>query len=121
MRKLLFSQLILALFAAAGGAWLIGVQGAVAALFGGGVAMTNTALLAWRAARMARRPPGAPHRDLRQMYFAALERFAIVAMLLAAGLGALRLAPGPLLAAFIAGQLVHMFSSLKSGLSTHVE
>ncbi|WP_297528150.1 ATP synthase subunit I [Thiohalobacter sp.] len=121
MRKLLFSQLILALFVAAGSAWPGGVQGAVAALFGGAVAMTNTALLAWRAARMARRPTDTPHRDLRQMYFAALERFAIVAMLLAAGLGALHLEPGPLLAAFIAGQLLHMFSSLKSGFSTHVE
>lgn len=94
---------------------------AIAWLFGAGIALSNTALLAWRSHRLARRPATDAHRDLRAFFFSAIERLVIVIMLFAAGLGALGLPPLPLLGAFIAGQLVLMISSFKTGLTTHGE
>ena len=121
MRKILILQLVILLLAA--GILFLGWSSevAIAWLFGTTIAVTNTSLLAWRSRRLLERPPTDTHRDLRAFFFSALERFVIVTMLFAAGLGALELQPLPLISAFIVGQLVLMISSFKTGLTTHGE
>lgn len=121
MRKILIPQLIILLLATGPVFLWVSSEAAIAWLFGGGIAVSNTSLLAWRARRLEQRPPTDAHRDLRAFYFSALERLVIVALLFVAGLGALKLQPLPLLGGFIVGQLVLMISSFKTGLTTHGE
>lgn len=121
MRKILILQLVTLSLAASALYLTRSPEAAVAWLFGAGIALSNTALLAWRSHRLAQRPTTDAHRDLRAFFFSAIERLVIVIMLFAAGLGALELSPLPLLGAFITGQLVLMISSFKTGLTTHGE
>ncbi|HSH30259.1 MAG TPA: ATP synthase subunit I [Thiohalobacter sp.] len=121
MRNILILQLIILSLAA--GALILArpPEIAIAWLFGAGIALSNTALLAWRSHRLVKRPATDAQRDLRVFFFSAVERLVIVIMLFVAGLGVLELSPLPLLGAFIAGQLVLMISSFKTGLTTHGE
>jgi hypothetical protein len=65
------------------------------------------ALLAARCARRDARAPGrTPQQSLTAVFFCVAQRFLIVTLLFAFGLGALKLKPLALLAGFIAGQLV---------------
>ncbi|RRQ21955.1 ATP synthase subunit I [Thiohalobacter thiocyanaticus] len=121
MRKILILQLVILSLAAGTLVMVRPPEVAIAWLFGAGIALSNTALLAWRSHRLARRPATDVNRDLRAFFFSAIERLVIVIMLFVAGLGALELPPLPLLGAFIAGQLVLMISSFKTGLTTHGE
>lgn len=91
---------------------------AAAALFGGGIALAVSALLGLRLLRAAR--PGA---GVGGLYLGAVERFGFVAVAFAVGLGALGLAPVPLLvgfagaqcAYFIAARWVHVREPMPSG------
>ena len=84
----------------------------IAVLSGGGIAVANGALLAWRMARTAMHSaheahhPGDAQRQLRLMYFYAAERFLVVVALLALCLVALKLSPLALLGGFVIGQAV---------------
>ena len=121
MRNILIFQLVI-LSLAAGALYLTRPpEAAIAWLFGAGIALSNTALLAWRSHRLARRPATDAHRDNHGQFFSAIERLVIVIMLFVAGLSALELPPLPLLGAFITGQLVLVISSFKTGLTTHGE
>lgn len=116
MHRVLTVQVVLIALAAAGGFYLGGLPAAEAALFGGAIALINTLLLAWRLHR-GRRPLHAdPGRHLRSFYASAIERFATVALLFAAGIGLLDLMPGALIAGFIVGQLALLISGLTFGI-----
>lgn len=115
MRMTLNIQALLAAAAAVLGYFYGGMPAAWAALFGAGIALSNTLLLVWRLHRGKRQVHADAHRHLRSFYFSTLERFFVVGGLLAVGLGALKLMPLPLLAAFVAGQIAWMISGLTSG------
>ncbi|MBU1191006.1 MAG: ATP synthase subunit I [Gammaproteobacteria bacterium] len=115
MRKILNIQVVIAVLAALSGYFYGGMPVALAALFGAGIALSNTLLLAWRLHRSKRQIHADAHRHLRSFYFSTVERFFVVGGLLAVGLGALQLMPLPLLAAFVAGQIAWMISGLTSG------
>lgn len=115
MRKILNIQIVTALLATLFGYFYGGIPAALAALFGAGIAMSNTLLLVWRLYRSKRQIHADAHRHLRSFYFSTVERFFVVGGLLAVGLGALQLMPLPLLAAFVAGQVAWMISGLTSG------
>ncbi len=120
--RTLFTIQILAVCAAAGVIHLTaGATAAAAALYGGAAALSNSLLLAWRAHQAKTRAGTDPHRHLRTAYLSAVERLVIVALVLGAGLGALRLEPLPLLAGFAAGQLALLISGIWTGLTTHVD
>lgn len=78
---------------------------AVSAGFGGTIALANSLLLGWRrsAADSGRALSG--EASMRVLYRTAIERFVLVLVLFALGLGVLELDPVALLAGFIAGQL----------------
>lgn len=114
MRTILSLQAIVAAAAAVIGYLYGGTSAASAALFGAGIALTNTLLLAWRLHRGKRQIHADAQRHLRSFYLSIVERFFVVGGLLAIGFGALQLAPLPLIAAFAAGQSAWMISGLTS-------
>lgn len=107
------SVLLLAAGLAIGFGGAAGKAAALAALFGGAVASANVLLLAWRAERAKTRPAREAHRELLRMVGSSLERLILVAVLIALGLAGLKLAPLPLLAGFIVGQLAWVLSAAR--------
>lgn len=81
-------------------------QFAIAVLSGGGVAVVNGTLLAWRMVRAALHPAHEAHHQLRLMYFYAAERFLVVIVLLYLCIAVLKLSPLALLGGFVIGQAV---------------
>lgn len=115
MRTILIAQVFIVFVASGAGYIYGGMPAATAALFGAGIALSNTGLLVWRLHRGKRQLHADAQRHLRSFYFSTVERFVVVGSLLAIGIGALQLAPQPLLVAFIAGQVAWMISGLTSG------
>jgi len=73
---------------------------ALAALFGGGIVLINSILLAWR----VRRAAGLEGNSVvLAMYLGAVERFVVVGACFALGIGVLSLPPVPMIAAFAVG------------------
>jgi hypothetical protein len=96
---------VLAVAAAASLGYLLsGPSAAIGASFGSAIALVNIILLALRLAQGERTGDQNAHRELRSFFRSSLERFAVVTLLLATGLGLLHLAPLPLLAGFVFGQ-----------------
>jgi ATP synthase protein I len=81
-------------------------QFAIAVLSGGGIAIANGVLLAWRMIRTASHPAHEAHHQLRLLYFYAAERFLVVVALLCICIVVLKLWPLPLLGGFVVGQAV---------------
>lgn len=90
--------------------WKGGVQ-ALAAGYGGLAAVLNSALLYWRWVQGTRRFHSDPARHLRSFFRSSLERLLMVGVWLAVGLTWLGLAPLPLVAGFVAGQLAWLIAS----------
>jgi ATP synthase protein I len=98
--------------AAAIAAWLWqGAEVAAAGLYGGTVALANVGLLIWRwrQGRYDYHCDGGRH--LRQFHRSSLERFFVVAIVLAAGMYGLKLDPLPVLLGFIVGQVAWMIAA----------
>ncbi len=79
---------------------------AASSWFGGGIAAVNALLVARCASRDARAAERTPQQSLAAVFLCVAQRFLVVTLLFAFGLGALQLRPLALLAGFIAGQLV---------------
>ena len=105
----------IALVAAAAWIWL-GREIGLAVWFGGAVASANAGLLVYR----WRRGLGVYHcdgaRHLRSFHRSSLERFFVVTLLMAVGLGLIRLAPLPMIVGFVVGQLAWVIAA--AGLNT---
>ena len=84
---------------------LLGSAAAAALCYGGIVAFANTMFLAWRMQQGERSPDLDAHRQLRSFYRSSLERFFVVGLLFAIGMGVLHLGPLPLLAGFVFSQM----------------
>lgn len=103
-RNALVKQVILVLICAALFYAAQGAEGAVAALYGGGVALANVQLLRWRKNQVRTRRGMTARASLATFFISALERFVLVAALLALGLGWMGLQPLALLIGFAVGQ-----------------
>jgi len=100
--------------------WRAGVNAAAAVWFGGAVATCNILLLVWRRHRAASGRALSAGASLWLLYRTALERFVLVALLLALGLGVLKLHPLALLTGFVVGQLALVLTGLKEKSARHV-
>ena len=118
MSKVLFSQLVLILAVAA--AWLAwaGTFEAQSALYGGGMALLNTFLLGRRMIGTAPPSGRSVQRETAVVYLGAAQRFALTLGLLIIGMGVLKLAPLPLIAAFAVAQLGFLGSLLPGARSS---
>jgi ATP synthase protein I len=81
-------------------------QFAIAVLSGGGIAVVNGILLAWRSDRAALHPAHEAHHQLRLMFYYAAERFLVVMLLLCLCIAVLKLSPLALLGGFVIGQTI---------------
>ncbi|MEW5942732.1 MAG: ATP synthase subunit I [Pseudomonadota bacterium] len=96
--------------------YLQGLQAAHAAFYGAAVALANKMLLVWYVRQGKHRPPVDAQKQLREFYRASLARFLAISLLLAVGMGPLGLAPLPVLAGFVLGQLTLIVSQFTRGI-----
>jgi len=87
--------------------------------FGGLTAALNIGWLLWRRHRADSGRALSAGQSLRLLYRSALERFFLVALLFALGLGALELDPLALLTGFVVGQLALVFLGIKGKSANH--
>lgn len=95
---------------------LVGSGAAKALGFGVMIALSNTLLLAWHADRMSKRAVQDPRLDLAIFVRSSAERFFLVMLCLAAGLGWLKLQALFLMVGFALGQLVHVILAIINGI-----
>jgi len=119
IRRPLVSQLLLVMAVSAGFFVLSGRFQALSAGFGGLLAAVNVLLLEWRRYQADRGRALSAGQSLRAVYRSALERFALVALLFALGLGVLKLDPAALLAGFVVGQLALVFLGITGKSASH--
>ena len=92
--------------------WIMfGWFAALSMLYGGGVALTNSGLLVWRWRRGLTDFHCDGGRHLKAFHRSSLERFFVVAILLAAGMAGLGLQAPVVLAGFIAGQIAWVIAA----------
>ncbi|ADE16963.1 ATP synthase I chain [Nitrosococcus halophilus Nc 4] len=104
LRRLLVVQLFLVLPVVLAYAAIKGGESALAAGYGGGIALINTAIMAWRVSRTNSK------RALAELYIGASIRFGGTLLLMAIGMGVLKLDPLALLLGFAAAQLGYLFN-----------
>ena len=92
---------------------LQGEAEAKAALYGGVVALMGTLLLLWRMQRCKQKTLLEARQHLWLFYRSGLERFLVICVLLAIGMGAFKLVPLAILVGFVAGQLAWIIAPLK--------
>ncbi|MHB1620826.1 MAG: ATP synthase subunit I [Sulfuricella sp.] len=109
-------QAVLVVFATSLLFFLLGKEGATAVFFGGAVAVANALFLVWCLRASAQRPVQDARRELAWLVRFSMERFLMVALLIVAGLGWLKLMPVPLLIGFVLGQLALVISTIFSGI-----
>ena len=93
----------------------VDAQSAWAAFFGGCIGVANVQLLRWRRAQVRTRRGLSAADSLKTFYGSALERFVLVAAVLAVGMGWLELEALPLLIGFAISQLAVLFLWNESG------
>ncbi len=111
MRKILTIQSLLTLLVAGASYLQGGMPPAVAALYGGGIALGNSALLAWRVRRASLAAATSTERGTLHLYLGAVERFVFTLVAFGLGMGALKLSPLPMLIAFAAAQSGYWFAA----------
>ena len=104
IQRVALAQAVLAPVAAVLGGVFVGLDTALAALFGGLVALAVSAVLVWREQQSMRHPEWDQHRLFRLFIRAGVERMLVLVGLLGLGLGVLKLSPLPLLLGLLLAQ-----------------
>lgn len=107
-RRVAFAQAMLTLLVAVGFAISAGWSDALAAAYGGGVAILISGWHGWRLQRVGGTAGQLAANGLVAMYVGAFQRYAAVFVLMGLGLGVWRLAPLPLLSAFAVSQFGYL-------------
>ena len=98
------AQAVLAPVAAVLGGVFVGLDAALAALFGGLVALAVSGVLVWRERQSIRHPEWDQHRLFRLFIRAGVERMLVLVGLLGLGLAVLKLSPLPMLLGLLLAQ-----------------
>lgn len=104
-RRVAVAQAGLALIAALAGVTFSGIGAGLAALYGALVALAVSAVLVWRERQSMQHPEWDQHRLFKLFIRTGIERLILLVALLLVGLGALKLAPLPLLLGLLLAQL----------------
>jgi len=112
IERVALAQAVLALFAAMVGGVFAGINAALAALFGGLVALAVSAVLVWHERQSKRHPEWDQHRLFKMFIRAGVERLFVLAGLLAVGLAGLKLSPLPLLLGLLLAQFGWLAAAL---------
>jgi len=103
-RRVALAQAGLAPITALIGGGIAGIEVGLAVLYGVLAALAASAVLVWRERQSMRHPEWDQHRLLKLFMRAGVERLALLAGLLAVGLGVLKLAPLPVLLGLVLAQ-----------------
>ena len=106
-------QVVISVVVGMSGYALQGEAEAKAALYGGVVALMGTLLLLWRMQSNKQKTLLEPHQHLWLFYRSGLERFLVICVLLAIGMGPFNLVPLAVLVGFVAGQLAWIIVPLQ--------
>ena len=112
IERVALAQALLALLAAMVGGVFAGFNAALAALFGGLVALAVSAVLVWHERQSKRHPEWDQHRLFKMFIRAGIERLFVLVGLLAVGLGGLKLPPLPLLLGLLLAQFGWLAAAL---------
>jgi ATP synthase protein I len=112
IQRVALAQAILAPIAALVGGVSVGPDAALAALFGGVVALAVSGVLVWRERQSVQHPEWDQHRLYRQFIRAGLERLVVLVGLLVLGLAGLKLAPLPLMLGLLLAQFGWLAAAL---------
>ena len=112
IQRVALAQAVLALLAAMVGGVFAGINAALAALFGGLVALAVSAVLVWHERQSKRHPEWDQHRLFKMFIRAGVERLFVLAGLLAVGLAGLKLSPLPLLLGLLLAQFGWLAAAL---------
>lgn len=112
IQRVALAQAVLALFAAMVGGVFAGFNAALAALFGGLVALAVSAVLVWHERQSKRHPEWDQHRLFKMFIRAGIERLFVLVGLLAVGLAGLKLSPLPLLLGLLLAQFGWLAAAL---------
>lgn len=112
VRRVLTLQLLIVLGVAA--AYLVsqGFHAALSALYGGGIALFSTWLMGWRISRAADAAAQDSNQGAFVIYAGVAQRFLLVLVLMALGMGMLKLAPVAILAGYALAQIAYMFNKV---------
>ena len=103
-RRVAMAQAGFAPIAALLGGMVAGLEAALAVLYGMLVALAVSAVLVWRERQSMQHPEWDQHRLFKLFIRTSVERLVLLVGLLIVGLGALRLAPLPLLLGLVLAQ-----------------
>ncbi|EAR22950.1 ATP synthase subunit I [Nitrococcus mobilis] len=96
----------------AGGFLLNGLEAALSALYGGGLALANSALLGRSLRAAGATAQREPKQGVWMLYFGAVQRFLLVLTLFAVGMGVLGLPPLPLIVGFAGAQVAFLIGGI---------
>ena len=117
LRKILLVQTGLVLIAAAVLTLVKGHDFFMATLYGGAVIIVSTIYFGWRLKIATEAVDNMPTVNSVELFKGIFIRFLIVVVLLALGLGWLKLAPAGVLSGFIVAQLAYWFSRTSYGVT----
>jgi ATP synthase protein I len=112
IQRVAMAQAALAPIAAVIGGVFAGFDAALAALFGGLVALAVSGVLVWHERQSKRHPEWDQHRLFKMFIRAGVERLFVLVGLLAVGLGGLKLSPLPLLLGLLLAQFGWLAAAL---------
>lgn len=112
LRRLVILQSLLILACAGIYLGVEGGLGALAVLYGGGIALTSTLVSAWRLLRATEAAGDAMHRAMAELYIGAALRLVLVVGLMAVGMAVLRLNPLAVIIGFGAAQIGYIFNQM---------
>jgi len=105
VRRLLIVQIIITSFIALVYLVLLGSDGLFAAFYGGCITLSGTLLMAWRIARAGEVAATEKQHGFIEIYIGAIQKFILTLVLMAIGMGYLKLDPLAILVCFAATQL----------------
>ena len=116
VRRVLTLQLLIVLGVAAGYLAYRGFHAAQSALYGGGIALFSTWLMGWRITRAAQAAALDSNQGAFVIYAGVAQRFLLTMVLMALGMGVLKLAPVAILVGYALAQIAYMFNKVDTQL-----
>jgi ATP synthase protein I len=112
IQRVALAQAVLAPIAALVGGVSVGPDAALAALFGGVVALAVSGVLVWRERQSVQHPEWDQHRLYKQFIRTGFERLVVLVGLLGLGLAGLKLSPLPLMLGLLLAQFGWLAAAL---------
>ncbi len=118
VRRVLVIQLAIVLTVTAAFLVMQGGYAAQSAMYGGAIALFSTWLMGWRITKAAHTAARDVNQGAFVIYAGAVQRFLLTLVLMALGMGSLKLAPVAILAGYAVAQLAYAFNKVDTQLRT---